>query len=103
MGFDYSVPLTAFGMAAILALMVRWVFRPSRPRTGRPDHGPGADLGMLTPVLSAAPRSRAVSSKTRLSEQGLRCSLSRIDAEHYDLLVFRTELDRAREILAITG
>jgi hypothetical protein len=99
MGFDFSVPITAFVMAGLLAVIVRWVFRPSRPRTGRPDQGPNADLGLLTPVLRSASRSSAVRGKDRLSAAGIRCSLSRLEVDRYDLLVFRPDLERASELL----
>ena len=57
MGFDIGVLFWAAGIIAVLSLVMRWTFRPSRPRTGRPESGPGANLGLLTPVLSDAPRS----------------------------------------------
>jgi hypothetical protein len=96
MGFDLSVPITAFVIAGLLALVVRWVFTPSRPRTGRPEHGPGADLGLLAPVLSSTSRSRALQAKNQLAGEGIRCSLSRLDLDCYDVLVLREDLDRAR-------
>jgi hypothetical protein len=76
------------------------VFAPSRPRTGRPASGPGADLGMLVPLLNSAPRSQVLSAKNRLSEKGIRASVSRIDANHYDLLVFAPDVERAEQILS---
>ncbi|MGX7679404.1 hypothetical protein ACSMXN_10965 [Jatrophihabitans sp. DSM 45814] len=100
MGFDLSVPLTAFVMAALLAFVLRWAFRPSRPRTGRPAQGPNADLGLLTAVLSSASRSEALRAKNQLSAAGIRCSLSRLAADRYDLLVFRPDVERATELLA---
>jgi hypothetical protein len=100
-GFDLSVPITAFVVAIILSLVLRWVFRPSRPRTGRPERGPGADLGMLRPVLSSAPRTRVLRAKNPLSAQGIRCSLSRLSVDSYDLLVFEEDLEHAEEILAV--
>ena len=99
MGFDIGVLFWAIGIIVLLMLIMRWVFAPSRPRTGRPDSGPGADLGLLSPVLAAAPRSEALRVKNLLSQQGIRCSLSRLDREHYDVLVFRTDLGRAEELL----
>lgn len=100
MGFDLSVPITAFVVASVLAVLVRWVFRPSRPRTGRPDHGPGADLGLLSPVLAATTRSAALSAKNVLSAEGIRCSLSRLEVDRYDVLVFTPDLDRAQQVLS---
>jgi hypothetical protein len=99
-GFDLSVPFMVFIVAAFLAVVVRWVFRPSRRHTGRPDQGPNADLGLLAPVLASTSRSSALRAKNLLSEQGVRCSLSRLEADRYDVLVFRPDLDRATSLLA---
>ncbi|MEO6502702.1 MAG: hypothetical protein ABIQ09_12400 [Jatrophihabitantaceae bacterium] len=100
MGFDLSILAWAIGIMVMLVLTSRWVFQPSRPRTGRPQGGPNADLGLLTPVLSHAPRSQVLAAKSLLSERGIRCSVSRLDRDSYDLLVFNAEADRARELLA---
>jgi hypothetical protein len=99
-GFDLGILIWAIGIVVVLMLVTRWVFQPSRPRTGRPDSGPNADLGLLTPVLSHAPRSQVLSAKNLLSERGIRCSVSRLDRDSYDLLVFGADADRARELLA---
>jgi hypothetical protein len=97
MGFDLGILLWAAGIIVVLTLVMRWVFSPSRPRTGRPQSGPRADLGLLTPVLSQAPRAQALAAKNLLSSHGLRCSVSRLDRDSYDLLVFGEA--RAREVL----
>jgi hypothetical protein len=99
-GFDLGILVWAIGIVAVLILMTRWVFQPSRPRTGRPEVGPNADLGLLTPVLSRAPRSQVLVAKNLLSHEGIRCSVSRLDRDSYDLLVFGADADRARELLA---
>ena len=101
MGFDLSVPLTVIAMAAVLTLMMRWVFKPSRPRTGRPDHGVNADLGMLTPVLASTSRSDALRAKNLLSAAGIRCSVSRLNLDVYDVLVFNPDRERAAEVLTV--
>jgi hypothetical protein len=98
-GFDLGVLLWAVVIIAVLVLIMRWVFAPSRPRTGRPESGPGADLGLLSPVRTAAPLAEALRVKNLLSQQGIRCSVSRLDREHYDVLVFNRDLDRARQLL----
>jgi hypothetical protein len=98
-GFDLSVPLTVIVVAGVLTLMMRWVFRPSRPRTGRPDHGVNADLGLLTPVLASTTRSNALRAKNLLSAAGIRCSLSRLELDVYDVLVFNPDRARAAELL----
>ncbi|MEO7262802.1 MAG: hypothetical protein ABI047_16345 [Jatrophihabitantaceae bacterium] len=100
MGFDLGILVWAIGIMAALMLVTRWVFKPSRPRTGRPQGGSDADLGLLTPVLSHAPRSQVLAAKNLLSGRGIRCSVSRLDRDSYDLLVFNAEADRARQLLA---
>jgi hypothetical protein len=102
MGFDLGILVWAAGILAVLMLVTRWVFTPSRPRTGRPQSGPLADLGMLTPVLSRAPRGQALEAKNLLSADGIRCSVSRLDRDSYDLLVFGPDAERARRLLAGT-
>jgi hypothetical protein len=47
-----------------------------------------------------ASRAAAIDAKNRLTAQGIRCSLSRIDHEHYDVLVFADDLDRAKAALS---
>lgn len=100
MGFDLGILVWAIGIIGVLMLMTRWIFSPSRPRTGRPQAGPRADLGLLTPVLSHAGRSEALAAKNLLSAQGIRCSVSRIERDSYDVLVFGAEADRARQLLS---
>lgn len=99
MGFDLSTLVWAAGIIAVLMVAMRWVFKPSRPRTGRPDSGPQANLGLLTPVLSSAPRSQALQVKNLLSGKGIRCSVSRLDRDRYDVLVFHADAARARALL----
>jgi hypothetical protein len=84
----------------VLMLVMRWVFAPSsRPHTGRPRSGPEADLGLLVPVLEHAARTNALRVKDFLSSRGIRCSVSRLDRDSYDVLVFGRDAPRARELL----
>lgn len=99
MGFDLGTLVWAAGILAVLMLAMRWVFTPSRPRTGRPESGPNANLGLLTPVLASAPRTEALRVKNLLSQQGIRCSVSRLDRDTYDVLVFNQDAEHARELL----
>jgi hypothetical protein len=100
MGFDLGILVWAAGIIGVLMLVTRWVFSPSRPRTGRPEGGPHANLGLLTPVLSHAGRSDALAAKNLLSQQGIRCSVSRLERDSYDVLVFGVDADRARQLLS---
>lgn len=100
MGFDLGVLIWMAGIIVLLMLVMRWVFAPSsRPRTGRPQTGPNADLGLLVPVVSRTPRSNALRVKNLLSNRGIRCSMSRLDRDSYDVLVFGRDEPRARELL----
>jgi hypothetical protein len=101
MGFDLGVLVWAAGILTVLMLFMRWVFAPSpRPRTGRPQTGPHANLGLLVAAASQLPRTRALATRDLLSRNGIRCSVSRLDRDSYDVLVFNADLDRARDLLA---
>ena len=100
MGFDLSLLVWLAGIVVLLTLIMRWVFAPSsRPHTGRPQNGPGADLGLLVAVVRRTSRGNALRAKDYLSSQGIRCSMSRLDRDSYDVLVFGRDEPRARELL----
>ena len=100
MGFDLGVLVWIAGILVLLTFIMRWVFAPSsRPHTGRPQTGPNADLGLLVPVVSRTPRGDALRVKDFLSTRGVRCSVSRLDRDSYDVLVFGPDEPRARELL----
>jgi len=98
-GFDFPLMLLALTVAGFLILVMRWVFATSRPHTGRPERGPNANLGMLRAALPTSSRAAAITAKDRLLAAGIRCSLSRVDHERYDVLVFADDLDRAQALL----
>ncbi len=99
MGFDYSTLFWATGILAVLILMMRWVFAPSkRPHSGRPSANASTDHGLLMPVLQTS-RSNALTVKNQLIEQGIRCSVSRLAIDDYQVLVFRQDHKRATEAL----
>lgn len=92
--------LVAVGVLLLLALVMRWVFAPSRPRRGRPVNAADArELGLLS-VVSTLSRSEAAAASSRLSAAGIRCSLSRRDDAQVDVLVFTGDHTRARSVLA---
>jgi hypothetical protein len=98
-----TAELIALAVVVLLGLAMRWVFRPSRGRTGvrtRPvDAAVSPSLGLLT-VIATLPRQQAVSVRTRLQGAGIRSSISRRHDGRYDLLVFEGDADRARIHLA---
>lgn len=102
MGNDPSALITALVTLGMLALIMRWVFRPSRPRTGPPvDASDSAELGLLTVIATRVPRTEAMRQRARLGEAGIRSSMSHRRDGTMDVLVFRADLDRARAILLL--
>jgi ABC-type tungstate transport system permease subunit len=84
----------------LLLLAMRWTFRPSRPRYGRPvDAADSTDLGMLDVVASDLSRPDAMLVRARLGEAGIRTSLSRRRNGDVDVLVFHDDTARARALL----
>jgi hypothetical protein len=82
---------------------MRWVFAPSRPRRGplrRPDDASDAtELGLLTVISVALPRADALRLRARFAEANIRSSMSRRRDGRYDVLVFDTDVERARLVL----
>ena len=92
--------IVAVAVLLLLALVMRWVFAPSRPRRGRPVNASDArELGLLS-VVSTLSRTDALDAQTRLGAAGIRCSLSRRDDGQLDILVFSGDHTRARTVLA---
>jgi hypothetical protein len=100
-GNDPSALIIAVVVVLLLALVLRWVFRPSRPRQGiRPvDAAESADLGLLTVVVSGLDRQQALRQRARLQDARIRSSMSRRRDGHFDVLVFHGDADAARLLL----
>jgi hypothetical protein len=100
-GNDPSAVLTALGAVLVLALVMRWAFRPSRPRqASRPvDATDSPDLGLLTVIVSGVDRSEALRRRAVLGEAGIRSSMSRRRDGTFDVLVFHADADAARILL----
>jgi hypothetical protein len=100
---DFSAELVALIAVGLLALVMRWVFRPSRPRTGRQaDAAEAADaqaLGLLEVLVSGVDRPAAVQVRARLAAADIRSSMSRRRDATMDVLVFRADIERARALL----
>ncbi len=87
-------------VVGLLTIVVRWVFKPSRPRTGLPvDAADSAELGMLVVVAARVTRSEAMNLRATLGEEGIRSSMSRRRDGNMDVLVFYADAARARELL----
>jgi len=92
--------LIAVVVLLLLGLTMRWVFKPSHPRRGRPVNASDArELGLLSVVLTVS-RADAPAAQARLSEVEIRCSLSGRDDGRVDVLVFTGDYDRARAALS---
>lgn len=96
-----SALITALVVVGLLVLLTRWVFRPSRPNVGigRPPDASEAELGLLTVVLSRVPKQDVAERRTVLDEAGIRSSVSNRRDGSVDVLVFATDLARARSLL----
>jgi hypothetical protein len=99
---DPSAAIVALVVAGLLALILRWVFKPSRPRSQHARGGnatDAADLGLLSVVASRLGRQDAMERRATLGAAGIRSSMSRRKDGSMDVLVFRSDLDRARSLL----
>ncbi|MDT4911767.1 MAG: hypothetical protein QOC66_895 [Pseudonocardiales bacterium] len=101
MGNDPSAALIALGAVLLLILVLRWVFRPSRPRTGAAlvDAAESPDLGLLTVVVTGVDRTEAMRLRTVLGEAGIRSSMSKRRDGALDVLVFHGDAQSARILL----
>ena len=97
---DVSALVVVILVVCVLSLITRWVFKPSRPRTGPVvDATESTDLGMLDVLAADLSRADAMSLRAVLGDAGIRSSISRRRNGDVDVLVFRDDLPRARELL----
>lgn len=101
MGNNPSAAFIALGVLLVLALVTRWVFRPSRKQQAtRPvDASESAELGLLTVIATALPRQDALGRRAVLGEANIRSSMSRRRDGTFDVLVFHADVQRARILL----
>lgn len=98
--YHYLVgPLVAVAALGVIILMCRWVFAPPK-RSVAPVVAParGADYGLLVPVASVRTGADAEMLRSLLREAGIRCTVA-ADAEGADVLVFRADALRARDLV----
>lgn len=92
--------VVALLVCGVLVLVMRWVFKPSRPRTGPPvDASDARELGLLAVIATAVPRAEATRHQDQLRAAGIQASVSRRMDGTSDLLVFSADIDRAKAIL----
>ena len=94
----FAIALVALG---VLALFMRWTFKPTRPRSGLPvDAAESTDLGMLEVIAADLSRADAMQARATLGDAGIRTSMSRRRNGQADVLVFRDDAARARTLLS---
>jgi hypothetical protein len=99
-GDPWAIVVAAF-VLLVLTLVMRWVFRPSRPRAAvrPPDAADSPNLGLLTVILSGVDRQEALARRATLGDSRIRSSMSRRRDGSYDVLVFHGDANRARILL----
>ena len=101
MGADLPTVLILLVVVGLLLVVMRWTFRPSRARRGRPiDAADSADLGMLDVIVADVPRAEAMQLRAKLGEAGIRTSMSRRRNGDMDVLVFKDDAEAARALLS---
>lgn len=98
-------PLVACGALVVLILICRWVFSTTHrdERTARRltalSAPRGSDYGLLVPIATVRTRADAEMLRAVLREGGIRCTVS-ADDEGADVLVFRADALRARDLVS---
>ena len=98
---DVSALVTVLVVVGLLAWLMRWIFKPSRPRGTRPlvDASDSTELGLLDVVAAGLPRAAAMAARAKLGDAGIRSSMSRKRDGRLDVLVFQADVERARDLL----
>ncbi|MGY1769724.1 hypothetical protein [Blastococcus sp. SYSU D00813] len=96
--FHPAGPVVVFAVLALLALFMRWAFGNGGTQSRR--RPAPADDGLLTRVATASSRESALALRAVLSDAGIRSTV-RFPAPHRaEVLVFREDAERARELAA---
>jgi hypothetical protein len=100
-GADLPTLAVLLVVLALLLVLMRWTFKPSRARRGRPvDAAESPDLGMLDVIVTDVPRAEAMRVRAKLGEAGIRTSMSRRRNGDMDVLVFHDDAEAARTVLS---
>ena len=91
-------PIVAVGALGLIILMCRWVFAPPKQRAARPTPARGGDYGLLVPIATVRTGEDAEMLRSLLRGAGIRCTVA-VDAEGADVLVFRADALRARDLV----
>ena len=93
-------PLTAFAALGVILLLCRWVFAaPKQPARATARAPRGGDYGLLVPIASVRTSDDAEMLRGVLQAAGIRCTVT-ADAEGAEVLVFRADALRARELVS---
>jgi hypothetical protein len=98
-------PLVASAALLVIVLMCRWVFstkdrdRRAARRVQAPTASRSADYGLLVPIASVRTREDAEMLRGVLAGAGIRCTVA-ADATGADVLVFRADALRARDLVS---
>ncbi len=95
-----SAEVVALVMVAVLGLITRWVFKPSRKHRAAPpvNATDARELGLLS-VIATVDRTEADPRRAQLGAAGIRSSASKRDDGRVDILVFHGDVGRARRLL----
>ncbi len=102
MGDNPTPGIVAILAVLVLALVLRWAFKPSRPQrtVQRPvDAASSTQLGLLSVVMTRLSRQEALARRARLQDAGIRSSMSQRRDGLFDVLVFHGDVDAARLLL----
>ena len=89
-------PLSALAIVACLALVLRWTFGTGQP--ARPWSAP-EDFGLLSTVATVDDPETASGVRRVLGEAGIRSTVAVTRDARVSVLVFDSELDRARRLV----
>jgi hypothetical protein len=93
-------PVMAFGIIAVLALLLRWAFSSGTSLIARPVRpGSPSTYGLLEPVASPRTAAEGEALKRLLESRGLRATLADT-TEGPRVLVFPGDVARAKEAIA---
>jgi hypothetical protein len=94
-------PTVAVVVVCLLGLLMRWVFGSGRSRGARPagrDAGSGS-YGLLRTVATVSGRPEGNALRALLSDAGIRSTVTQRPDGRIDVLVFREDADRARQLI----
>lgn len=90
-------PLVAFGVIGILAGILRWA-SSSEFKADLPEPTATNDFGLLRPVATVEDQAVARGLRQLLKRAGIRATVAPADDGRVHVLVFESELDRARRL-----